>query len=370
MRDKMESKQHLFSLTGNYEGLLYKDAKNSKEIYGDLTELMIIIGKSLVNDKQREILRIDVPRLKEELILWRYYREGSIDCFLLNKDEKEEGSYVSTGIISILPLIIGNYDIETLDRELGIFACQTNQKTDNLVLFLLMGKVVHGVINQEYARADSLVKILKEYLIHLNYNRIFQEVSTEKRIDKISFEKEKIRWIIDLDRISQKEIPRKKKIEGNSQILFIQSIHLFLKYHENKLIIDNIETLDISLEAKVFTLLLMDLEKRKQVEGFYQRIEKNGLSLGEKDFLNEMDRYFNKLVNFEILKTPYNFEKYQNLEYIRTKELFSMKQGEKGKHMILKEFEIKGKEMVKNCLMLEVKTKSRYYKLKKPLAQS
>ena len=364
----MEPKQHLFSLTESYERRLSKNTANRLEGYSDLTELMIIVGKSLVNDRNREMLGIDVPRLKEELILWKYYREGSIDCFLMKNDDKEEEPLVGTGLTSILPLIIGNHDMETLEKELGTFTVLTKQKTDNLVLFLLMGKAVHGVINREYGTVDSFVQFLKEYLIHLNYNRIFQAFSKENIIDKISFEKEKIRWIIDLDQITRIEIPRKKDIEDNNRLLFIQSIHLFVKQRDEQGFYEMIESSEVSLETKVFSLLLMDLLNRNKTSCIDERIPKNNASLEKNRFLEGMDRYFNKLKSFEILKAPINYEKLKNNGYMDTKALFSMKQGEKGRHPILKDFKIQEKKIIKNHLRLEVKTKSRYYILKKPLA--
>lgn len=365
----MELKQHLFSLVGSYDERLNKKPTNSEETYSDLTELMIIIGKSLINDKKTEKLRIDVPRLKEELILWRYYREGSIECFLLNNDDRGKESLISTGITSLFPLILGNYHIGTLERELGHFAYQTKQKSDNLVLFLLMGKVIHAVINKEFNSADSCIKILKEYLIHLNYNRILQEVSEEKRIDKISFEKEKIRWIMDIERISEKELPRKKDSEGNSQIIFIQSIHTFLLYHEEEHFFENLDSLELPQEAKIFSSLLANLKNNKKGSTLFQSNQDNDLSFGNNSFLKEMDRYFVRLKSFEFIKYPYSLDKFKGNEYADTKGLFLMRQGEIGVHPILKDFEIIKKEIVKNCLHLEVKTKSRNYKFKKPLAQ-
>jgi|GEM_PF-1660628 len=363
----MGPKQHLFSLVGSYDKRLNKKSMNSEEGYSDLTELMIIIGKSLINDKKTEKLGIDVLRLKEELILWRYYREGSVECFLL-KDGKGEGSLINTGITSLFPLILGNYHIENLEQELGYFACQTKQESDNLVLFLLMGKVVHGVMNQEVNSVDSCIKILKEYLIHLNYNRIFQEVTKEKRMNKISFEKEKIRWIMGIDRISEEKLPEKKDSEGNNQILFIQSIHLFLKYDEKEHFFENMENLEVPTEAKLFSLLLMDLNKRKKESSSYQESLGKDFSFGTNYFLNEMDRYFTKLKKFEIIKNSYSGEKLAGKEYTDTKKLFTMKDGEKGKHPILKDFEITRKEVAARGIRLEVKTKSRNYTLKKPLA--
>ncbi len=364
----MEPKQHLFSITESYDRHLSKNTENRQEGYSDLMELMIIVGKSLVNDKNMEMLGIDVPRLKEELILWKYYREDSINCFLLKNDEKEEEPLVGTGIISLLPLIIGNHDMKTLEQELGAFTLQTKQKADNLMLFLLMGRTVRGVMDREYGAVDSFVQFLKEYLIHLNYNRVFKEASKDKLIDKISFEKEKIRWIIDLDQISKAEIPRKKKIEDNSRTLFIQSIHLFVKYQDEGSFFENIESLRAPIEAKVFSLLLMDLKDNRRSSSIREKVSEKDLRLEKNKFLKEMDRYYNKLKSFEILKIPLNYDKLKNNGYTDTKTLFLMKKGEKGRHPILKEFEIFEKNLVKNQLYLEVKTKSRYYKLKKPLA--
>ncbi|NBG88542.1 hypothetical protein [Isachenkonia alkalipeptolytica] len=362
----MEPMQNIFSLTESYDKRLNYDTERNNEDYSDLMELMIIIGKSLVNDKEKEKLWIDVPRLKEELILWRYYREGSISCFLLTKDQEINDSLVSTGIISILPLIIGNQNLESLEQELALFSCQTNQSPENLILFLLMGKAVHGVMHKEYSDADSFVSFLKEYLIHLNYERVFQKISKKNRMDKISYEKGKVQWIMDLDRSSKSEIPTKKNPESISKLLFIQSIHLFIKHHENPRTFNELEKSEVPVEVKVFTLLLTDLRKRKLDSD--QRPQVDEYSSANTNFLQGMDRYFNKLKHFEIEKSPLDFEKLKIPNAINTKDLFSMKEGEKGKHPILRSFEVVQKKLKENCITLEVKTKTRVYKLKKPLA--
>jgi hypothetical protein len=365
----MKPKQQLFSLIGHYERILNQDMNISEETYNDLTELMIIMGKSLLNDQAEEKISIDVPRLKEELILWKYYREGSIRCFLLNNGEKEQSSLISTGIISLLPLIIGNYDLETLEQELYAFASETKQKSDRLVLFLLMGKAIHTVMFKQYSNIDSFVQSLKEYIIFLNYDRFVQKEPEGNHNDKIAFEKEKIRWIMDLDRISKEELPGKDHIDDNSQLIFIQSIHLFLKYYEEPRFMELLKHFEVSSETKILSLALRDLKKRKDPSSPQNNFEGDHQPIDQDSFLKDMDQYFNKLKQFEILKTPYKVKKPAPPGYTDTKNLFLLKPGEKGRHLILRDFEIIEKTVLKDRLQLVVKTKSRYYKLKKPLAK-
>ncbi len=365
----MEPKQHLFSLTEYYDNQLNHNAKGNDENYSDLMELMIIMGKSLVTSKEQERLWVDVPRLKRELVLWKYYRNGNIQCFLLNKNEEHHDFPVGTGIISLLPLIMGNFDGESLEKEMTLFALETNQSFSNLIMLLLMGKTVHGIMHRQYSNADSVVSLLKEYLIHLNYEYLFPMPPQNRKKNKIEFEKAKIQWIMDLDRTNQEKLPSKKPLDSNSKLIFIQSIYLFGKYHENPSILNELENLNISAEVKLFAFLLRDLKKQKHSRELSYSSSKGDCKSGTTGFVKEMDRYFNKLKGFEIEKKPLNTAKEKFGKVIETKELFSMEPGEKGKHSILKEFEVTKKEIAGSYIKLHVRTKTRLYKLKKPLAQ-
>lgn len=361
--------KQLFFLTGNYDSQVKSEEVPGKaESYGDLTELMIIIGKSLINDEAREKLSIDIPRLKEELILWKYYRKGDIRCFLLRQENPEESRPVSTGIISLLPLMIGNSDYPTLEQEITAFCYNTNQNGNDLVLFLLMGKLVDMLIHKPYPRDESLINGLKEYLIHLNYNRVFKNISQDNRIEKIPFEKSKIQWIMDLDRVAQANMPKKKKSESHSNILFIQGVHIYWKFGKEAYGFEEVENFEVSREAKILSLLLKDMENRKNIIGTSSDTKSLSDFQGM-DFLREMDRYFNRLKKFEIRKNPFNEQKFKSQNFTDTKELFSMRKDDTGTHPILKGFKIQRKEIDQGILYLGVKTKSGYYELKKPSAQ-
>lgn len=365
----MEPKQHLFSLTEYYDNQLNHTTKGNDEDYSDLMELMIIIGKSLINSKEQERLWVDVPRLKRELVLWKYYRNGDIQCFLLSKNEEHHDFPVSTGIISLLPLIMGNFDENSLEKELTLFARETNQSSTNLIMLLLIGKVVHGIMHRQYSNTDSLLSLLKEYLIHLNYEPLFPMPPQNRKKHKIEFEKAKIQWIMDLDRTNQEELPQKAPQDSNSKLIFIQSIYIFGKYHENPSIVNELENLNISAEVKLFAFLLRDLKKQKHSRELSYFSAKGDCKSGTTGFVKEMDRYFNKLKGFEIEKKPLNTTKDKLGKVIETKELFSLEPGEIGKHPILKEFEVVNKEIADSYVKLDVRTKTRLYKLKKPLAQ-
>ncbi len=316
----------------------------------DFTQLSLMVGKSLITDG-KDGLRVDISRFREEIKLWRYYRRGNTACLFLVKEkpENKEGN----GLISILPLILGN-EKEYYQRQATFsFLYHTHQTFGTIFAGLLLGKFLKEKERKNITTEKKTLDLFKDELIHLSFNEFFKE---EVKDVQLSFEKEKIKWIQIVDRIPGSSIKPLNDGVLSSEEIFIRGIDRLFQRWENS-VPDPFEGTKGPLESKILGDFL-----------YYHGNNKNPLKdLHNDEFLKEMDIYLEKLKKFLIMKSPLNFDQCQGEGWTDTNDLFNFHKGDRSKHCLLREFIVIENENNNMEARLVLKSKSGVLKLKKPL---
>lgn len=300
-----------------------KEEYRQNNKYGYLTQMSILVSKSLIPSTEDLSIRINYKRYIKEMDLWMDYRSNSNES-LLNMKKLDSDIYWTGEDVSILyriiPLVITNIDEEVLISEIIKNVLFTTGNLKELFKYISIGYLMYSIVNKvedkEEGLKDKIIKFSQKDFLD-KYSRFYRlRQETYPKNYTVDFEKEKI-GIINL----------------------FNGIHI-QKYNE---ISD-----------------ILAVEGGKKPETFVGNILYNFIS-GSEEFLElpglykNMGNYLMNLRNGKISPAALKVE-----EYILP-DIFEFQVGEKFYHTLLNDSEVLKKEEKNGVLSSLVRTKTGIY---------
>lgn len=315
--------------------------------YSYITELMLITIKCLVDHGTELKVTVDYPRFYEELKLWRYYRHGSPSPVLARLEKKNY--YKSTyywedrnccGISRIIPILLANKNYRAAEIEVYKNIIYINRHPKVILTGLLLLRTGYILLENHFIDEDELIQQLKNYLIHTQLQQLNENMKGSlPNHYNLQFEKEKIQYLMDLDRYKK----RKDAENKSKQDLILNSIEIYYNLSEK--------------DTPMIEDLCCDYGKEEIAVAFCfwgmsgKEYDTTNASLKDEIFIYEMGKFLSKLRNFEGNRKAY-------VSQDKMIDLFQLKKNSMIKHPILNMLKIKEKEETKEYIKLLVQTKS------------
>ena len=307
--------------------LFNEDYINNGE-HNYISQLAVIIIKSLMPMTDEEAVRIDYTRFIEELRLWVYYRNKE-NPSLLNiqgrMDSKIYWDEKDNSIISrVIPLVLANNKYEIIEEEVIKNVLFTTGNLEALLEWISIVYLLYLVIQKE----DNIIDKLKENIIG------FSQIEFLNKYEKYY-------------KLGIKEYPGNFKVEFERE-----KIHLLntLNGIYNNRYNDLLDCLDV-----------MDSREPKYLMGniLYKSLLKEDIEYNLPKFYLELAEYIIRLRKSRI-----------DPAYLRIKEyilpdIFSFNEGEVFFHSLLKESKVIKKEVRDNAFTSLVQTRTGMYLFKK-----
>ncbi|AKL94562.1 hypothetical protein CACET_c10590 [Clostridium aceticum] len=318
--------------------------------YSYVTEVILIMIKSLVDCETELKVAVDYRRFYEELKLWQYYRHGNPSNFI-NKFKDNKSYYESKfywqdqrghGITRVLSVLLTNKNYAAAEAEAYKSIIYLNRHPQVILTGLLLIRTTYMFLEKGFMEREELVQELKNYLIHLQLNQLNENIKSKLPANySIQFEKEKIAYILDLDRF------RDDNIEENpwySKAVFLKGLqNLYAIQAGDQISLEEFPQDDYK-ETIAISYGLWGMNTLQEPED----------ALKDRSFIGDIGRYIYKLRNFEIKRRSYD-----NKE--KPIDLFQQKEGSTIRHPILNILKIKEKQETPYYTKLLVETKSGIY---------
>lgn len=299
-------------------------------IEGEVYYLMLIGSKILLSNKASRKIDIDIDRLFDEFVYFKYYSKMS-RTYLLN---------------FFMPLIFvsrgfENFCMQTVDMadKLCRFYGIENKKYEYVIDVFCYDKIIRSLISEKKDILEILNDI-KEGLIEINPYQL-------NKSENVRFQMVKIKYIETLHRIIDNyEIEKSNCVyETEIPILYLLQCSFGYEYDEEK--INN------SGEKSVFNLISILLDSEKN------HIEKDNIKYY--NFVNAMAEYILKLRYAEIDSKKYNLKS-------SPRKFINMEAGDEFIDPILNKAQIISKEIIKedgiSKYFIQVSTKTGIYEFK------
>ncbi|AOY76447.1 ADP-ribosylglycohydrolase family protein [Clostridium formicaceticum] len=341
--------------TEKLESFLYRYNENlamekQKGQYSYITELILIMIKSFMDQDTDLKVAVDYRRFYEELKLWQYYRHGNPGN-LIGKLQDGKNYYESQfywqdkrghGILRVFPILLANKNYAAAEEEAYRSIIYLNRHPQVILTGLLLIRTGYILLTKGFMEKEDLVQELKNYLIHLQFQQLNENIRTKLSANyKIQFEKEKIAYILDLDRFLH------RAIEGcpwDSKVVFLKGLQNAYHLQEGTKIDFKGLPQDECKEAIAIAYGLWGINRPQQEEKL----------LKDQQFIEDMGKYLYKLRNFEVKRKSYD-----NKE--KRIDLFQQKKDDIIRHPLLNLVKIKERSETLHYIKLLVETKSGTY---------
>jgi len=227
-----------------------------------------------------------------------------------------------------------------------------NRHPQVVIAGLLLVRTTHLLLENSEITQLELSERLKDFLIHLQLSDLENEFLSElPNSYRVSFEREKISFILEIGSIHHNNLTEKKIMTGKNK--FLEAIYFYWELVENgEIHVDYVDS-EASLEISAIAHTLYALNNKLTFEEAHENINWK--------FVKEMSAYINKLRHFHVGKKRYIPCK-QNID------LFSLQVGDRVKHRLLNLCKIVEKRVVKHEgeteTLITVECKSGMYELK------
>ncbi|SCY97396.1 ADP-ribosylglycohydrolase family protein [Alkaliphilus peptidifermentans] len=353
----------LYENTGSYQDFMEFSFEWSQDIilkqapgqYSDLTELLIILTKSLLDDIDCCKVTVDDKRLLAELELFQYYRHGNPINLLsyinegnnYHKGPAYRNDKRGYGVSRVAAIFFANKNLKVAIEEIYRHIIATNIHPQVILTALLVVKVLYLLLENSQIEREDLIQQLKEYLINLRRQDF--EIDIEFNIHPLQYEKEKVEYIIALDRIKDAGQEAPLKEDWNSRDMLMAAITSFFRLRDEKSL--NLEIMP-SYDIR---------ESLALAYGFFGICNSNTIELVKNlknaAFIENMGEYIVKLRNYEIKRKQYTNE--------NMLDIFNQKTGSTIKHPILNVCKIMDRTEDSKIIQVLVNSKSGEYLLTK-----
>ena len=322
--------------------------------YSYITELILINIKSLIDSSKTFEVNIDYNRFFEELKLWFYYRHGKPGNLLKKlSDRKYYNSNFywkdvrGYGISRVFPIAIANKNYNSLEREVYKNIIYLNRHPRVILSGLLLSRTVYLLLEKNIFEKEEIIKELKDYLIHLQFNELNRNISIKLPNDyRIQFEREKINYLLEIDKLKDEKDIKNLNWDARAILLYGLDILFRLENKEDlKLTRLNIEDLNEVLAIGYGLWGIINKKELKKLD-----ILKDG------EFLKNMGDYLYRLRNFRVNRKVH--KKSQN-----TIDLFQLNKGQTAKHELLGPIKVLDRIETSFYIQILLNTKSGSYTL-------
>ncbi|SET50525.1 hypothetical protein SAMN05660297_02620 [Natronincola peptidivorans] len=325
--------------------------EKQKGQYSYITELILIMIKCLIDDASEFKIGVDYQRFYEELKLWKYYRHGNVTTILErlnNKDYYTSESYWNntsgSSISRIIPILIANKNYHVAEIEAYKNLLYLNRHPQVLLAGLILLRSGYLLLEKGFINKKEFIDELKDYLTQLQLKLLNENL--RGRLPKnynIQFEKERIQFLIDLDRF--KNDKRKQNSLWNSREMLLSCIDFYFTLQSgNPKSLDGIPLLD-KKEIMALSYGLWGINSK-------EAYERKNLVKDEKSIFN-MGQYLYNLRNYQIQRK--NNDKQRESKEMQ--DIFKLKKDERLQHPILNTIRIIEKVETKDYIKVLVKTK-------------
>ncbi|MBN4051047.1 MAG: hypothetical protein COA82_02630 [Alkaliphilus sp.] len=339
---------------------LKEKIKVGSKQYSYASELFLILSKSLVDNKKLYEVIVDNNRLCAELDLWKYYitekasnisNRINIGVNYYNNQEYWDCK-IGSGFSSVILFALANKNYSVAQRAAYGQILIFNRHPQVVIAGLLLVRTTHLLLENSEITQLELSERLKDFLIHLQLSDLENEFLSElPNSYRVSFEREKISFILEIGSIHHNNLTEKKIMTGKNK--FLEAIYFYWELVENgEIHVDYVDS-EASLEISAIAHTLYALNNKLTFEEAHENINWK--------FVKEMSAYINKLRHFHVGKKRYIPCK-QNID------LFSLQVGDRVKHRLLNLCKIVEKRVVKHEgeteTLITVECKSGMYELK------
>lgn len=321
--------------------------------YSYITELIIAMIKSLVDDGPKLEVIVDYPRFYEELKVWTYYRHGA-PSHILYKLRNSKGYYDSEvywkeqkayGISRIFPILMANKNYAAAEKETYKNIIYLNRHPQVILTGLLLIRGAYVLLEKGFLPKEELIQELKDYIIHMQFSELNRNIKMKLPTNyAVQFEKERILYLLDLDRYKKSELPEVSS--WDSKIMFFNSLNNFYRLQEGEQVeLKNLPRHDYK-EMIAISYGLWGINTKES----YGNLK----TLKDEDFINDMANYLCRLRDYQLKRPFYNRQE-------KSIDLFQLEKGDITKHPILNVIKIKDRVESPNYLQLVVETKAGLY---------
>lgn len=333
----------------------------------DIEYLILICTKVISNNIKTREISINIDRLYDEFIYFKYYSERR-RIYLLN---------------FFLPLILVNRSFENYSHiavdlvdKITKFYGYESEKYRYLLDLFCYDFIFRKLLSKEELDLESLFMNIKESIILFN-------PYMDNRKDNVKFQVEKIKYINSIHKLigdCEKGIDLKTNI-----VIFDIFLKLYLKsMDDGSYIFDELPGNGLNNLKKNSNIYNGDAKKENYQKGYAHKedlgiisientlkelmqIRENTISEVRQaknedvqntriDFIKAMSDYIIRIRNFEIQTKPYD-------EKTTPRKFLNLNVGDKISDPIFNNVEVISKLIVDNCCIMELKTKTGKYKL-------
>ncbi|KAB3529216.1 ADP-ribosylglycohydrolase family protein [Alkaliphilus serpentinus] len=321
--------------------------------WSDLTQLMLITTKSLLDDEGGLRIAIDYNRFSEELNYYQYYRNGyprhiikAIESRELCKEEAYQKDVRGYGISRVGAIILANKNFTQGLEETYKNICYFNKHPQVILTGLIIARIFYLLLEYGDFSREELLQRIKEFLIELNVKGLLENNKELKYL--LAFEQERVNYLIDLDRLIKED---KITFVNNSwsckNMLFGGLINYWRILKLEGLYTEGIPSDDIK-ESLMLAYGLAGLNKDLNI--------KTLSNVTNLSFIDSMGEYTAKLRNYKVSKKPY-------VASGNDDNIFNLEVGKPFKHDIFNVSRILEKTIRKGYLYLRLENKTGSYLL-------
>ncbi len=284
----------------------------------NLKDLIIVNTKCLVDDEKNRCVFVDINRLKDELIYFKFYGESLSYNSILNL---------------ILPVILANTNIDrSQDESISLiqkyvkYFKKESKMFDFILSAVIYNSVIHSLIENKNIEYEELLQKIKERIIGLS-------IELEKA-QMIKFQMGRINTLQIIDKFIDGKY---EEYDDNNIISTILNILYDIYIEDRESINDGI----MSIKKSILSIL-----------GY-----ESDLNIENIDFINSMSEYITKLRLYKINKKIYD-------KTSDPRSLIKLKENDVYVDPIFNQIQVISKEFSENILSVKIKAKSGIYILK------
>lgn len=284
----------------------------------NLKDLIIVNTKCLVDDEKNRCVFVDINRLKDELIYFKFYGESLSYNSILNL---------------ILPVILANTNIDrSQDESISLiqkyvkYFKKESKMFDFILSAVIYNSVIHSLIENKNIEYEELLQKIKERIIGLS-------IELEKA-QMIKFQMVRINTLQIIDKFIDGKY---EEYDDNNIISTILNILYDIYIEDRESINDGI----MSIKKSILSIL-----------GY-----ESDLNIENIDFINSMSEYITKLRLYKINKKIYD-------KTSDPRSLIKLNENDVYVDPIFNQIQVISKEFSENILSVKIKAKSGIYILK------
>ncbi|WP_195251564.1 hypothetical protein [Romboutsia sp. 1001713B170207_170306_H8] len=284
----------------------------------NLRYLIIVNTKCLVDDGKNRCVFVDVNRLKDELIYFKFYGEALSYNSILNL---------------ILPVILANTNIDrSQDESISLIQKYAKYFKKEIKMFdfilsaVIYNGVIHSLIENKNIEYEELLQSAKERIIGLAINL--------EKPQMIKFQMSRINTLQIIDKFIDGKY---EDYDDNNIVSTILNILYDIYIEDRQPVNDGI----MSIKKSILSILGVESD----------------LNIENIDFINSMSEYITKLRLYKINKKIYD-------KTSDPRSLIKLNENDVYVDPIFNQIQVVSKEFSENILSVKIKAKSGIYTLK------